>query len=54
MRGVGSNLRLVLSAASFSGWLTLLLLGHAMGGANFAFLVAAVLLFPWRVTRTPR
>lgn len=44
-------LRAALAFASLSGWLTLLLLGVAAGGAVHLLLAAALALFPWRALR---
>lgn len=41
--------RLLLSAALLSSWLILLFVGFALGGAIHLLLVAALVLFPWRV-----
>jgi len=48
---VGPNLRVVLAGACFSAWMVLLLSGHRYGGAIFVFLLAALVLFPWRAAR---
>jgi hypothetical protein len=48
---VSTGKRLVLSAASFSAWLVLLLSGHRFGGLIFGFFLAALVLFPWRAAR---
>jgi hypothetical protein len=42
--------RLVAAAACFAGWLVLLFLGYAAGGAVHLLAVAGVLLAPWRTT----
>lgn len=45
---------MVRAAAAFallSGWLALLLLGHAFGGAVYLLLLAALVVFPWRELR---
>jgi hypothetical protein len=40
--------RAALALASASAWLTLLLAGRTAGGAIHLFLLAGLLLFPWR------
>jgi hypothetical protein len=42
--------RLVLAAACLAGWLVLLFLGYAAGGAVHLLAVGGVLLAPWRTT----
>jgi hypothetical protein len=41
--------RAALSFALLSSWLVLLLAGWSLGGAVYLLLVAAVVVFPWRL-----
>jgi hypothetical protein len=46
-----STLRAALALLLFTGWLALLFLGHAAGGAVHLLLAGALGLFPWRALR---
>ena len=41
--------RVVLALALFSTWMVLLLLGSPLGKAVYLLLVAALVVFPWRL-----
>lgn len=45
--------RAALAALAFSGWIVLLLLGVAAGGAVHLLLAVALVLFPWRAAARP-
>ena len=44
-------IRLAVALALFSAWLVLLLVGSPLGTAVYALLVAALVVFPWRLLR---
>jgi hypothetical protein len=46
--------RLAVALALFSAWLVLLLVGSPLGAAVYALLVAALVVFPWRLLRFDR
>jgi hypothetical protein len=47
-------IRLVVALALLSAWLVLLLLSSPLGAAVYALLVAALVVFPWRLLRFDR
>lgn len=48
---MSSTPRAALALTLFTGWLALLFVGHAAGGAVHLLLVGALGLFPWRALR---
>ena len=44
-------IRLAVSLALFSAWLVLLLWGSPLGAFVYLLLVAALVIFPWRLLR---
>jgi hypothetical protein len=44
-------IRVVVALALFSSWLVLLLLGSPLGVFVYLLLVAALVVFPWRLLR---
>ena len=44
-------IRIAVSLALLSAWLVLLLLGSPLGAAVYLLLVAALVVFPWRLLR---
>ena len=46
--------RVAVSLALLSAWLVLLLLGSPLGAAVYGLLLAALVVFPWRLLRFDR
>ncbi|HEX6863074.1 MAG TPA: hypothetical protein VF414_09685 [Thermoanaerobaculia bacterium] len=49
-----STLRAALALLLFTGWLALLFMGYAAGGAVHLLLAGALGLFPWKALRESR
>jgi hypothetical protein len=47
-------IRVAVALALLSAWLVLLLLGSPLGAAVYALLLAALVVFPWRLLRFDR
>ena len=47
-------IRLAVALALFSAWMVLLLVGSPLGAAVYALLLAALVVFPWRLLRFDR
>lgn len=48
---MSSTLRTALALTLFTGWLALLFVGYAAGGAVHLLLAGALGLFPWKALR---
>jgi hypothetical protein len=47
-------IRVAAALALFSAWMVLLLVGSPLGAAVYALLLAALVVFPWRLLRFDR